>query len=163
MLPALVAFVVLAADLITKAWAVVQLVGHPPRSLWPGRLRLELAINPGAAFGLLGEGGRLLMVGLSVAMLAYLLRLTTRPWTRSPLAATALGAMLGGTLGNLHDRLWRTVDDGNLWGAGPQTGVVDFIVVEPWPGSAWPAFNIADLALWVGGILLLGALWRARD
>ena len=112
-------------------------------------LRLELGVNSGAAFGLLGGGPRLGPVVLGLLVLAYLLWLATRLPVRSRAAAAGLGLMLGGTLGNLHDRLWRTVDDGGLWGPGRRAGVVDFISVH-----RWPAFNLADVAITIGALCL---------
>lgn len=157
-LPGTVALATVGLDLLTKAWAIERLAGQPPVVVVPGLLRLELGVNAGAAFGLLGEHGRAGPVLLGVLVLAYLLWLGTRLPPSGRAAAIGLGLMLGGTLGNLHDRLWRTVDDGSLWGPGPRPGVVDFIGVH-----RWPAFNLADAALVVGAALLLLALWRARS
>ena len=55
----------------------------------------------------------------------------------------AVGLIIGGALGNVIDRLVR----GEGWLRG---GVVDFIDVQ-W----WPIFNVADIAVSVGGVLLL--------
>lgn len=156
-LPGTIALATLGLDLLTKAWAVEQLAGGPPITVVPGVLRLELSVNAGAAFGMGADPSRVLPVALGVLVLAYLVWLGLRLPATGRTAAVGLGLMLGGTLGNLHDRLWRTVDDGSLWGPGPRTGVVDFIGVH-----RWPAFNLADAALVVGAIGLVLALWRAR-
>jgi signal peptidase II len=66
--------------------------------------------------------------------------------------AVALGLVLGGALGNIVDRLLRT-GDGFLGGA-----VVDFIDAQ-W----WPVFNVADIAISCGGVLLLLVSVRAPD
>ncbi|MCA9651642.1 MAG: signal peptidase II [Myxococcales bacterium] len=156
-LPGAIAASTVVLDLLSKAWAVERLAAGPPVMIVPEVLRLELGVNSGAAFGLLGGGPRLGPVVLGLLVLAYLLWLATRLPVRSRAAAAGLGLMLGGTLGNLHDRLWRTVDDGGLWGPGRRAGVVDFISVH-----RWPAFNLADAALVIGAAVLVLSLWRAR-
>jgi signal peptidase II len=60
------------------------------------------------------------------------------------LAAVAVGAVVGGAIGNIADRVFRS-DDGFLQGA-----VIDFIDFQ-W----WPVFNVADIGITVGGALLL--------
>lgn len=60
--------------------------------------------------------------------------------------ATALGLVLGGALGNLMDRIFRS--PGFLRG-----GVVDFLSVFAPDGRIWPVFNVADSAIVCGGIL----------
>jgi signal peptidase II len=139
-----VAAVVLVIDQLTKSWAVrtldtkmIDLVGS---------LRLRLALNHGSAFSL-NEGRGPLISVLALAVVAVLLR-SGRHATR-PLAAVALGLVLGGALGNLSDRAFRE-GDGFLGG-----GVVDFIDVQ-W----WPIFNIADSAVVCGAFMLIVASWR---
>jgi signal peptidase II len=61
----------------------------------------------------------------------------------SPLYTPAVGLIVGGAVGNLIDRLFRSPG----WFRG---GVVDFIDVQ-W----WPIFNVADIGVTVGGALLL--------
>jgi signal peptidase II len=71
----------------------------------------------------------------------------------------AIGLVSAGALGNLHDRLFRTME---VVG-GVRHGVVDFIKIYYWPGKAWPTFNVADIALVVGVGLLLIYLSRHGD
>ena len=59
--------------------------------------------------------------------------------------AIALGMVLGGAVGNLTDRLFRSDGNGFLGGH-----VVDFIDFQ-W----WPVFNVADMGIVVGGLLLV--------
>jgi signal peptidase II len=59
----------------------------------------------------------------------------------SPLFLAGLGAILGGALGNLLDRF--------MYGK-----VVDFIDIG-FTGWRWPTFNVADIAITAGGILLM--------
>jgi signal peptidase II len=133
---------VLALDQLTKAWAVAALDdGRTVELVWT--LRLKLTFNDGAAFSLGGGGGWLLtLVGLVVIVGV------ARPVARLPgrLAATALGAVAGGAVGNLVDRIVR---DGE---------VVDFIDLQ-W----WPLFNVADMAICIGAALLVLVSMRHDD
>ena len=139
----LAAGVVLAADQATKAWAVEALDGGRTIDLvWT--LRLKLTFNDGAAFSLGGgSGGVLALLGLVVVAILY------RSVLRWPgrLPPIALGAVLGGAVGNLVDRAAR---DGE---------VVDFIDLQ-W----WPLFNVADIGVVCGAIALaLLSLRHDRD
>jgi signal peptidase II len=142
----------LTLDLATKAAARNFLDVWEPRPVIDGFFHLVLAHNTGAAFSLLaGEGGPgqgLKMTALStLALLPFLyFFIQAAPGDRSRLAA--LGLILGGALGNIHDRL--------RWGA-----VVDFLDFQ-WRGHHWPAFNLADLAICLGAGLLGLGVWRSR-
>jgi signal peptidase II len=110
--------------------------------LFGGPLQLTLTRNTGSAFGLISASAVLVVAGIlvSVVVLAYVAagRLTARPRRALP-----LGLVLGGSLGNLADRL--------RLGA-----VVDFIDLR-----VWPVFNVADIAITVGvGLLALDLLRR---
>jgi signal peptidase II len=110
-------------------------------------LRLHLARNRGAAFSLaFGSGGviAILAIAVVVVLIAVGRSLDTR------VGVLSLGLVLGGALGNLTDRLLRD-GSGFLGGA-----VVDFIDLQ-W----WPVFNVADIAVSIGGVLLV--LTSARE
>ncbi len=105
--------------------------------------------NPGGSFGLFAASPlavrRVLLVGLPVLVVAVTVLLHRRLAPRKGLAALALGMIVGGTIGNLVDRVAR--------GA-----VVDFLRFYLWRGYAWPDFNLADVAIVVGlGLLALGS------
>jgi signal peptidase II len=145
------AAVVLVLDLATKAWASAGLaVGDELRVT--GFFNLVLGHNSGAAFSFLsgdgpGQGLKMaLLTSLALVPLAWFYR-QTGPGDRASLAA--LGAVFGGALGNVHDRL--------RFGA-----VVDFLDFHL-GDRHWPAFNIADAGI-VAGILVfvLAALAEAR-
>ena len=111
-------------------------------------IRLTYIFNPGAAFGIhLGPYSRLIFLALSVVALAALAGMywATPLSDRMRLAAIAL--ICGGAIGNLLDRL------------RSQRGVVDFLDVGI--GSIrWPVFNIADIAVTTGAIILALSLWN---
>lgn len=133
----------LALDQLTKSWALHALRGGEQIDVvWT--LRFSLAYNTGAAFSVGGGKG----VGPWIALLAVVV-VGVLAWqgrsVRRPLGAVALGLVIGGALGNLVDRAFRTNGAGFLHGA-----VVDFIDLQ-W----WPVFNVADIGVVVGAILLV--------
>ncbi len=67
---------------------------------------------------------------------------------RDPLLTTALGCVMAGVLGNLYDRL--------RW----DRGVVDFIGPIDLGVMLWPIFNVADMAISCGAVLLAISFWR---
>jgi signal peptidase II len=138
---------VLAADQLSKWWAIDSLPGRTIELV--GSLQLRLAMNYGTAFSI-AEGRGALISLLALAIVAVLL-VSGREATK-PLTAVALGMVVGGALGNLLDRGFRE-GDGFLGG-----GVVDFIDLQ-W----WPIFNIADSAIVVGAILLFLTQLREGD
>ncbi len=137
---AAVVVAVVAADQLTKWWAVERLTSGPVHVIGP--LDLELARNSGASFSLFqGKGFILAPVAVVlVAVLAVLIWLA--PTTGR---AAVLGLILGGALGNLSDRALRD-DHGS---------VVDFVALH-----FWPTFNVADACVVVGCGLLLVSLAR---
>jgi signal peptidase II len=140
-----VAAVVLALDQLTKWWALHELDTRTIDLPWT--LRLNLTLNRGAAFGLGSKYAPL--IALAAVCVVVVVLGTTRGldarWPR-----IGVGLVLGGTLGNLSDRLFRE-GSGFLGGA-----VVDFIDLQ-W----WPVFNVADAAVCVGAVLLV--LTAARE
>jgi len=141
----LTASLILAADQLSKMWIRSNLlVGESLFEI--GFFRLTHIHNTGAAFGLFRDQTFLLtvvaLVG-AVCILIYTLLFYRRyPFLPSILGTIALGLVLGGTVGNLVDRL--------LLGY-----VTDFIDV-----GFWPAFNVADPAIVVGvGILAYSLLF----
>lgn len=139
-----VAAVVIVLDQLTKIWAVSALESRTIDLFWT--LRFRLHFNTGASFSLGTGFGRWLAVLIFFVVLAIIAYSRT---IRPRLARILLGAILGGALGNLADRVFRA-DDGFLSGA-----VVDFIDFQ-W----WPVFNVADMAVVCGAIaMMLYSLW----
>lgn len=156
-----VAAIGLAADLASKQWAWDTLQRRRPTKILPGVLHFEFAFNTGSAFGLLREvpWARWGFVAVTLVSIAYVLWLGFRWVGRGALAGVAIGLLLGGALGNLHDRLFRAMP---MFDRTVRHGVVDFIVVFYAPHRRWPAFNVADALLVVGMGLLMIALFRLR-
>jgi signal peptidase II len=155
MLLALIAVLVLAADIITKTVAVAQLEDRAPLELLGGLVYLQLVRNPGAAFSL-ATGYTWVLTIVAIAVVVVIVRVARR--LRSTGWAIALGLVLGGALGNLTDRIFRA--------PGPLQGhVVDIVSLLAPDGRVWPVFNMADSSIVTGGVLLvlLALLGRELD
>jgi signal peptidase II len=137
--PLLIAAVVVIIDQLTKQWALNAL-GDGETIDVIGSLRFNLAFNRGMAFSQGAGFGPVIGV---VALLVVVCLLISIGRTGSRIYPWAVGLIIGGAIGNLLDRLFR--EPGWLRG-----GVVDFIDLQ-W----WPIFNVADIAITVGGALLL--------
>jgi signal peptidase II len=139
---------VLALDVASKLLAVEELSDREPISLLGGLLTLRLVRNPGAAFGM-AQGMTIVFTCVAVAVVVVILRMARR--LTSAWWAAALGLVLGGALGNLADRLFRS--------PGPGRGhVVDFLELP-----RWPVFNLADSAIVVAGVLMVVLSARGVD
>jgi len=133
-----------AFDQITKSWAVSRLSGGRTVDV-VGSLRFNLSFNSGMAFGK-GQGLGPILGVIALVVVVYLLLGLRVDGSR--LGVIAVGLVVGGAAGNVCDRLFR----GEAWFRG---AVVDFIDLQ-W----WPVFNIADIGVTVGGILLVVAsIW----
>jgi len=136
---------VLAADQITKAAARSALMKGIPHEVAGEFIRLTLRYNYGAAFSL-GWGGPVLLTVFTALACVLLIRYIVK----SPLPAGVpwLGVILGGALGNLLDRI--------MMGK-----VTDFLDVGA-SGWRWPTFNVADIAIVIGGIAVFLVFRKAR-
>ncbi len=135
---------VLAADQLTKVWALATLEEGERIPLVGDLLGLTLLFNPGAALGI-ASGMTVVLtlaaVGVAVVILRVAGRLGSVGW------AVGLGLLLGGALGNLGDRLFRAPGVG-------RGHVVDFIAY-----ADWFVGNVADVAIVVaGGLIVLQSL-----
>jgi signal peptidase II len=133
---------VLVLDQLTKWWALRSLTPGEPVDVVGSLIRLNLIRNAGAAFSI-GNGATWVLTLIACGVMVFILmtarRLGSTAW------AWALGLLLGGSIGNLLDRLFRA--------PGPGRGhVVDFI-------DYFGLFigNVADIAI-VGAACLIGLL-----
>ncbi len=144
----------LGLDLWTKAWAWDVLREAPRMAVIKKWFYFDFSFNTGSAFGFLRghDFSRPLFIVITLATVVYMAMLVRKLPTERLYGFIAIGSIIGGALGNLHDRLFRQLEiDGEL-----RYGVVDFIQIYYVQGSpAWPNFNIADVALVVGVILLI--------
>ncbi|MBC8208787.1 MAG: lipoprotein signal peptidase [Desulfobulbaceae bacterium] len=149
----LLAALVVGLDQLSKLWILKNFVLYESQVVIPEFFNLTLVMNRGAAFGFLAgveSAWRhyfFLILG-SVALIILVIA-----WIRirhvQALYGTALPLIAGGALGNMIDRL-------------QHGAVVDFFDV--YVGSYhWPAFNIADSAIFVGVFLfLIGNVLESR-
>jgi signal peptidase II len=136
----LVAALTWGLDLASKIWAVNNLSARNPVEIIGSFFQLTLVRNPGAAFSF-ATGATILFTCIAVAaviaIIFYSRKLTSQGW------ATTLGLLLGGVLGNLTDRLFRS--PGFLKGE-----VIDWLEL-----THWPVFNLADSAIVVAAFLAI--------
>jgi signal peptidase II len=138
----------LALDVVTKRWAEASLAMYEPVRVFGDWFRWRLAYNPGAAFGLyLGPYSRWIFLVIAVVAVVILFRMSRTSLPGDAVRHLSLGAVAGGALGNLLDRI-----------RGPQ-GVVDFIDVGL-GATRWPTFNVADMGITCGAVVLAVSLWR---
>lgn len=146
----LTALLLVAADQLSKLWIrsnldIGELLWH-----WGIVGIIRVTPNTGAAFGFF-PGHTLALVIVSVVGIALILVYAFLIYRRYPsldgtVSRVALGLILGGTVGNLIERV--------LFLMGRLGGVTDFIRVG-W----WPPFNLADSAVVVGVIMFLYAIF----
>jgi signal peptidase II len=133
---------VLVLDLLTKRWVEAALF-HGEQIPLTAFFNLVLTYNAGAAFIFLSDAGgwqrwffSVVAAGASM-LIIYLLR----KHATDKLFCLALSLILGGALGNLWDRIT----------LGHVVDFLDFHVA----GYHWPAFNIADSAIFLGAASLI--------
>ncbi|WP_424215602.1 signal peptidase II [Streptomyces sp. BI20] len=143
-----VAVIAYLLDLGSKMLVVAKLEHQPPIEIIGDLLKFDAIRNPGAAFGF-GEAFTIIFTVIAAGVIVAIVRLARKlyslPW------AIALGLLLGGALGNLTDRIFRS--PGVFQGA-----VVDFIAP-----AHFAVFNLADSAIVCGGILIVLLSFRGLD
>ncbi|MSP01583.1 MAG: signal peptidase II [Acetobacteraceae bacterium] len=150
-LGAIAAFVVLAADQGSKYWVlnILDLPDLRQVEILPV-LNLTMVWNQGVTFGLLnglGSWSHLALAGLALAVVVMLCFWLRKAETAP--AAIAIGAIAGGAVGNVIDRL-------------RHGAVVDFIHAHLGEWS-WYVFNVADAAIVCGvAVLILESQFRRR-
>jgi signal peptidase II len=151
---AVASILVLASDLGSKAWAVrtLEKPGQwvPPKEIIKGRLSFVLARNPGGAWGMLHDQPEKLrkpfFILVSIVAVVVIVSMYRKLDVKQRALKWGLPLVLGGALGNLVDRI--------RYGK-----VIDFIDVVYWKSATkgpmhWPTFNVADIAICVGVLLM---------
>ena len=143
----LIAGVVVVLDQWSKRWALNALAdGRSRHVIWT--LDWNLTFNSGMAFSRAQGIGP--YIG-AVAFIVVVVMLLSVRRTGGRSSIIAVGLVVGGAVGNISDRLFR----GEAWLRG---SVIDFIDLR-W----WPIFNIADMGVTIGGVLLLlAAVFESR-
>jgi signal peptidase II len=144
------AALVILIDQLTKLWAITSLALYEPVSILP-IFNLTLAFNHGAAFSFLGDAGgwqRWLFIVLALGV-STVLSIWLAKTPKSQLGLTiGLTLILGGAIGNVIDRMMLDY-------------VVDFLDFH-WLGWHYPTFNVADIAITCGAILLIWDAWKTQ-
>ena len=133
--------VVVAVDQLTKKLARDGVRPGDEDPIFPA-LKLVNVRNEGVAFGIEAGGRTLVIAIIALALLALVLYFARH--TARPLIWLPTGLLIGGAVGNIVDR----IRDG---------AVTDFLKIP-----AWPAFNVADIAITFGVLVLVLVLER-RD
>ena len=148
----ILSLVILVLDLWSKDIVVNALEYRERITVIPGFFDWVHVYNTGAAFSFLADASgwqrwffAVVAVGVSVVLTVWLKRLKNH----EGMLAVALALILGGALGNLHDRV--------LLGH-----VVDFILLHWHDQYYFPAFNIADTAITLGAMLLLVDMFKSK-
>lgn len=144
--------VVLTLDILTKMWVVRNFALHESVPVLGHFFRFTYTHNPGAAFGLnIGEHSRVFFLALSLVALGVLALIYRATPASDRLRVFALALVGGGAVGNILDRLRY------------EAGVVDFLDFG-FGIHRWPVFNVADMAVSCGAILLLISFYlEGRD
>ncbi|RJX34310.1 MAG: signal peptidase II [Desulfarculus sp.] len=146
---AVIALILAAADQALKAW-MLHLLTPGPVSLIQDHARLILVYNTGAAFGSFAglEGSRWLLIAATLTALGLAVWVAAGRLGAARGMLWALGLICGGALGNLVDRV--------------RLGkVLDFVDLY-WGAWHWPAFNLADAAITLGGLYVAFLLLRGK-
>jgi signal peptidase II len=142
---------IIALDQITKYMAQENLPPYQPIPIIGDFFRLTFIYNPGAAFGLhVGPLSRYIFLALTIACVIVLF-----VWFRATPAAdrlrlVAISLVTAGAIGNFIDRVRSS------------QGVIDFFDVGV-GNLRWPVFNIADIGVTIGALLLAISLWREEQ
>lgn len=138
---------VLASEIILlDQWSKAWVHGLPHTTVLPMQVtsffNIVLTANRGISFGMLRHMQDWMPLALTLATTSVVIILSL--WlvrARETLVILALGIVIGGALGNIIDRIR----------LGAVTDFLDF----HWAGYHWPAFNVADSAIFVGVVLLV--------
>ncbi len=148
-IPGALLFLILVADIATKRWALQALAGNPRPDFLGGHVPLTLAFNRGAAFGIsIGDDPRWFFIPVAFLALGLMCVLLVRAERQDNLRIVALSLVIAGAIGNLVDRI--------RW----DRGVVDFIGPIDLGFYHWPIFNVADMAISCGAVLLAISFWN---
>jgi len=142
---------VLVFDVSTKLLVQQHMYLYQQVDIVGEYLRLTYIYNPGAAFGIsVGPHSRLIFLVLSVVALGALVGMYWYTPLSDRVRLIAISLICGGAIGNLIDRV------------RSEAGVVDFLDVGV-GDIRWPVFNIADIAVTTGAIVLALSLWKEEQ
>lgn len=137
----LIALSIVVLDQLTKFLIKNNLQLSDSIPLIKNVFHLTYVTNTGSAFGLF-KGMNLVFILFSIAVIIAIFYYLRQIKKKEKLVIYSIGLLLGGTIGNLIDRI--------AYGA-----VIDFLDFR-----IWPVFNAADSAITVSIVLLIILLWK---
>jgi len=142
----LISALVIIADRGTKTWVATHIPLGGAIPVIPRFLRITHWTNEGAAFSLFADTGsphlvRWALISFTLIAAVVIFIILLRIGNRFTLTTVALALILGGAIGNVHDRI--------VYGS-----VIDFIEVHIF-SYHWPDFNVADSSVVIGACLLM--------
>ena len=140
---------VVVFDLLTKQFAIDRLVLGEVYAVIPG-VNLVLVLNQGAAFGFLADSSgwqRWFFVTVGIVISVFIMTTLLRNSPGSGLFRLGFTLILGGAVGNIVDRV-------------RQGYVIDFVDLH-WQAWHWPAFNVADVSISIGALVVLLDVFRS--
>ena len=138
-MPLFIGFLAIILDQLVKIYVVSNMKLGESIPVVQDIFHLTYVLNPGAALGIL-ENHRWFFIAICVAILLGVAIFYKSIRRECAMFRYGLGLLLGGAVGNLIDRI--------------QNGlVVDFLDFR-----IWPVFNIADIAICVGAVMLVVSL-----
>lgn len=138
MLAFLSVLIMVALDQLVKYWTVSALKPAGSIPIWENVFHLTYVENRGAAFSIL-EGQKLFFVAVTMFVLAVIYVAFRKGWIMHFTGRWALLMVAGGAIGNMIDRIFR----------GFVVDMFDFCWIN------YPVFNVADIFVVCGGILLI--------
>lgn len=138
----ILSIIVIFLDQVTKYFAIMNLKGSPSSIIVPDFFRLVYVENYGAAFGILKNKKFLFIIITFIVVVVIALFLFKYQAKLNIFMKIGSGLLLGGAIGNLIDRV--------RFGY-----VVDFVSFRFFDRYEYPVFNVADMAIVVGTLLIL--------
>ncbi|MCL1630927.1 signal peptidase II [Sporolactobacillus sp. CPB3-1] len=139
------AVIILLIDQFSKWLIVHNMYLGQSIAIIPSFFYLTSIRNNGAAWSIL-EGQMLFFFVITIAVLAVVIFYMQRLGRKQPFLGVSLGLIIGGTLGNFMDRLFR----------GEVVDFIQFYIFR----YHFPVFNLADSSLFIGVVLLIMYLFR---
>lgn len=170
----IVSAISLLADVLSKAWAEIELskrpFDDPSIVLIDKHLTFTLAYNKGGAWGLLQDANeairRPFFFGVSVLAVLFIVSLYAKLLPGQRALKWGLPLVLGGALGNLSDRITRSSVIDFIDYRGDWVLAMNRVVAKLVPGwgltDHWPTFNVADIAICVGVGLMAVDMFTSR-
>lgn len=143
----IISLIIFILDQITKSLISTYLKLNKSIEIIKDFFYIRYINNKGASWGIL-ENNRFLLIGLSIIAIIMIIRYSYS-FKKTKLNTYGFGLLLGGILGNLSDRLI----------FGYVKDFLDFIIFR----YDFPVFNIADISIVIGVVLLIISILKGED